>query len=70
MSYVLNGTTLTLVQVFCSCALTAGLLLGVGMTGKMDQAKELSGQLLSAYPGNAGIAMLQALLLAKSGKVC
>eukprot|EP00878_Enallax_costatus_P023322 GHUV01024796.1.p1 GENE.GHUV01024796.1~~GHUV01024796.1.p1 ORF type:complete len:527 (+),score=199.75 GHUV01024796.1:936-2516(+) len=38
------------------------------LSGKLDPAKELSAQLLSAYPGNASVAMLQALLLAKSGK--
>jgi hypothetical protein len=37
--------------------------------GKLDQARELSGLLLAAYPGDAGVTMLQAVLLAKSGKV-
>jgi hypothetical protein len=44
----------------CSSATTAG---------KLDQARELSGLLLAAYPGDAGVTMLQAVLLAKSGKV-
>lgn len=38
-------------------------------SGKLDQAKELSAQLLAAYPSNASVVMLQALLLAKSGRV-
>jgi hypothetical protein len=37
--------------------------------GKLDQAQELSGHLAAAYPGNPSVNMLQAVLLAKSGKV-
>jgi hypothetical protein len=39
------------------------------LPGKLDQARELSGLLLAAYPGDASVTMLQAVLLAKSGKV-
>lgn len=38
------------------------------LSGKLDQARELSGLLLAAYPGDASVVMLQAVLLAKSGK--
>ncbi len=38
--------------------------------GKLDQAQELAGHLAAAYPGNPSVNMLQAVLLAKSGKVC
>lgn len=38
-------------------------------SGKLDQAQELAGHLAAAYPGNPSVNMLQAVLLAKSGKV-
>lgn len=47
----------------CGCWLSAA-------AGKLDQAQELSGHLAAAYPGNPSVNMLQAVLLAKSGKVC
>lgn len=37
--------------------------------GKLDQAQELAGHLAAAYPSNPSVNMLQAVLLAKSGKV-
>eukprot|EP00775_Hariotina_reticulata_P001463 gene1463-1805_t len=38
------------------------------LSGKLDQARQLSGQLLAAYPNDVNVVMLQAVLLAKSGK--
>lgn len=38
------------------------------LSGKLDQAQELSGHLATAYPGDPSVNMLQAVLLAKSGK--
>jgi predicted Zn-dependent protease len=50
---------------------TAGLLRALlyMLSGKLDQARQLSGQLLAAYPNDVHVVMLQAVLLAKSGKV-
>ena len=39
------------------------------LAGKQEQAKELAGLLAKAYPGNSSVTMLQAVLLARSGKV-
>jgi len=38
------------------------------LAGKQEQAKELAGLLAKAYPGNSSVTMLQAVLLARSGK--
>jgi hypothetical protein len=51
------------------CASSNSPVAAAALAGKLDQARELSGLLLAAYPGDASVVMLQAVLLAKSGKV-